>query len=45
MGDPAICQFWMVHCFANYKIGNYSERTLGTPAVANIWITDGFKDT
>jgi L-rhamnose isomerase len=43
--DPAIRQFWIDHCIASRRIGEYFGRELGTPAVTNIWIPDGFKDT
>ncbi|MCI0519477.1 MAG: L-rhamnose isomerase [Chloroflexi bacterium] len=43
--DPAIRQFWVEHCIASRKIGDYFGRELGTPAVTNIWIPDGYKDT
>ena len=43
--DPAIRQFWIEHCIASRKIGEYFGRELGTPAVTNIWIPDGYKDT
>jgi L-rhamnose isomerase len=43
--DPAIRQFWVEHCIASRKIGEYFGRELGTPAVTNIWVPDGFKDT
>jgi L-rhamnose isomerase len=43
--DPAIRQFWVEHCIASRKIGEYFGRELGTPAVTNIWIPDGYKDT
>jgi len=43
--DPAIRQFWIEHCIASRKIGAYFGRELGTPAVTNIWIPDGYKDT
>jgi L-rhamnose isomerase len=43
--DPAVRQFWIEHCRASRKIGEYFGRELGTPAVTNIWIPDGFKDT
>ncbi|GAB4495308.1 MAG: L-rhamnose isomerase [Anaerolineales bacterium] len=43
--DPAIRQFWVEHCLACREIGNYFGRELGTPAVTNIWIPDGYKDT
>jgi L-rhamnose isomerase len=43
--DPAIRRFWIDHCIASRKIGEYFGRQLGTPAVTNIWIPDGYKDT
>ncbi len=43
--DPAIRRFWVEHCIASRKIGEYFGRKLGTPAVTNIWIPDGYKDT
>jgi L-rhamnose isomerase len=43
--DPAIRQFWIDHCIASRKVGEYFGRELGTPAVTNIWIPDGYKDT
>lgn len=43
--DPAVRQFWIEHCIASRKIGEYFGRELKTPAVTNIWIPDGFKDT
>lgn len=43
--DPAIRRYWIEHCIACRKIGEYFGRELGTPAVTNIWIPDGYKDT
>lgn len=43
--DPAIRQFWVEHCLASRHIGEYFGKELGTPAVTNIWIPDGYKDT
>ena len=43
--DPAIRQFWIEHCIACRKIGDYFGHELGTQAVTNIWIPDGYKDT
>ena len=43
--DPAIRQFWIEHCMASRKIGEYFGKELGTPAVTNIWIPDGYKDS
>jgi L-rhamnose isomerase len=43
--DPGIRQFWVEHCIASRKIGEYFGKELGTPAVTNIWVPDGMKDT
>src|ERR687885_476856 len=43
--DPQVRQFWIEHCIACRRIGEYFGRELGTPCVTNIWIPDGFKDT
>ena len=43
--DPVIRQFWVEHCIASRKIGDWFGQELGTPAVTNIWIPDGYKDT
>ena len=43
--DPAIRQFWIEHCIASRQIGDYFGRELGTPAVTNIWVPDGYKDS
>jgi len=43
--DPGIRNFWIEHCIACRKVGEYFGRELGTPAVTNIWIPDGYKDT
>lgn len=43
--DAGIRQFWIEHCIASREIGAYFGRELGTPAVTNIWVPDGFKDT
>ena len=43
--DPAIRQFWVEHCLACRRIGDYFGQQLGTPAVTNLWIPDGYKDT
>ena len=42
--DKAIREFWIEHCIASRKIGEYFGKELGTPAVTNIWIPDGYKD-
>jgi len=43
--DVGVRQFWIEHCIACREIGAYFGRELGTPAVTNIWIPDGYKDT
>lgn len=43
--DPAVRRFWVDHCIAARRIGAGFGRALGTPAVTNIWIPDGYKDT
>lgn len=43
--DPVIRQFWVEHCIACRRVGDYFGRELGSPAVTNIWIPDGYKDT
>ena len=42
--DPAIRRFWIDHCIASRKIGAAIGKALGTPAVTNIWVPDGYKD-
>jgi L-rhamnose isomerase len=43
--DPGIRQFWIEHCIASREIGAYFGRELGSTAVTNLWIPDGYKDT
>ena len=43
--DKGIRQFWIEHCIASRKIGEYFGKELGTAAVTNIWIPDGYKDS
>ena len=43
--DQGIRQYWIEHCIASRKIGEYFGKELGTTAVTNIWIPDGYKDT
>lgn len=42
--DKEIRDFWIRHCIACRRIGEYFGRELGTPALTNIWIPDGYKD-
>ena len=43
--DSGVRQFWIEHCIASRRIGEYFGQQLGTPCITNIWIPDGFKDT
>ncbi len=43
--DPAIRSFWVDHCRASRRIAAYLGECFGTPAVNNLWIPDGTKDT
>lgn len=42
--DEATRRFWIDHCILSRRIGAHFGRELGTAAVTNIWIPDGFKD-
>ncbi len=42
--DAGTRKFWIDHCIACRKIGEAMGKALGTPAVTNIWIPDGYKD-
>lgn len=43
--DEKIRRFWIDHCKAMRRIGEYFGKELGRPCVNNIWIPDGYKDT
>jgi L-rhamnose isomerase len=43
--DAGIRKFWIEHCIASRKIGEYFGKELGTTAVTNIWVPDGYKDS
>ena len=43
--DAAIRQFWIDHCIASRRISDAMGKQLGSPAVMDIWIPDGYKDT
>lgn len=43
--DEGIRHFWIEHCIASRKIGEYFGKELGTAAVTNIWVPDGYKDS
>ncbi|MFS0781253.1 L-rhamnose isomerase [Bacillus sp. 1P06AnD] len=42
--NKEIRDFWIRHCIGSRKIGEFFGRELGTPALTNIWIPDGYKD-
>lgn len=42
--DPEIRKFWIDHCKRARKIGEFFGRELGSTAITNIWIPDGYKD-
>jgi L-rhamnose isomerase len=41
----SIRDFWIEHCIRAREIGAHIGKALGTPAVTNVWIPDGYKDT
>jgi L-rhamnose isomerase len=43
--DAGVRRFWIEHCIASRRIGEYFGRQLGVPCVTNIWVPDGYKDT
>ncbi len=43
--NAEIRRFWIEHARACRRIGEFMGRELGSPAVVNIWIPDGYKDT
>jgi L-rhamnose isomerase len=43
--DPDVRRFWIEHCIACRRIGEYFGKELGTACATNIWIPDGSKDT
>lgn len=42
--NPEIREFWIKHCIASRRIGEYFGKELGTPCLTNVWIPDGYKD-
>jgi len=42
--DKEIRDFWIRHCKASRKIGEYFGKELGQTCLTNIWIPDGYKD-
>ena len=43
--DEGIRSFWIEHCIASREVAAYFGKELGNPAVTNIWVPDGYKDT
>ena len=43
--NTSVRNFWIEHGIACRLIGAAMGRQLGTPAVTNVWIPDGYKDT
>ena len=43
--ETATRRFWIEHCQACREIGAAMGKALATPAVTNVWIPDGMKDT
>jgi len=41
----SIRDFWIEHCIRSREIGAAIGKALGSPAVTNVWIPDGYKDT
>lgn len=43
--DSAIRKFWIDHCIASRRVSEYIGEQLESPAIMNIWVPDGYKDT
>jgi L-rhamnose isomerase len=43
--DSGVRRFWIEHGIACRRIGAEMGRQLGSPAITNVWIPDGFKDS
>lgn len=43
--DEGVREFWIEHCIASREVGAYFGAELGSAAVTNFWIPDGYKDT
>ena len=43
--DPAIRDYWIAHAAACRRIGAAMGRSLGKPALTNVWIPDGSKES
>lgn len=42
--DKEVRDFWIRHCIASRKIGEYFGKELGQTCLTNLWIPDGYKD-
>lgn len=42
--DEETRKFWIRHCKAARKVGEYFGKETGIPCVTNMWIPDGYKD-
>lgn len=42
--NKEIRDFWIRHCIASRKIGEYFGKELGQTSLTNLWIPDGYKD-
>jgi L-rhamnose isomerase len=42
--DDKTREFWIKHCIASRKIGEYFGKELGKKCVTNYWFPDGYKD-
>ncbi len=42
--DDKVREFWINHCIASRRIANKIGKELGSAALNNVWIPDGFKD-
>ena len=43
--DNGIREFWIDHCIASRRVSEYMGEQLNNPAIMNIWVPDGYKDT
>jgi L-rhamnose isomerase len=43
--DEKVRRFWVSHCQATRRVAAYFGRETGSPALCNLWIPDGFKET
>lgn len=43
--DDEIRRFWIDHCIACRRVSEYMGEQLNMPAIMNIWVPDGYKDT